>query len=50
MTAALSTPLPVRFVPRRKRPSIWVVLPVLFLVAMSLLPLAYVAIKAWEAG
>lgn len=50
MTAALSEPVPVRFVPRRKRPSVWVVLPVLFLVAMSLLPLAYVAIKAWEAG
>lgn len=50
MTAALSEPVPVRFVPSRKRPSIWVVLPVLFLVAMSLLPLAYVAIKAWEAG
>lgn len=30
MTAALSEPVPVRFVPRRKRPSIWVVLPVLF--------------------
>ncbi|GLO11791.1 iron (III)-transporter permease HitB [Pseudomonas putida] len=50
MTVALSEPAPVRFVPRRKRPSIWVVLPVLFLVAMSVLPLAYVAIKAWEAG
>ena len=50
MTAALTQPVPVRFVPRRKRPSIWVVLPVLFLVAMSLLPLLYVAIKAWEAG
>ena len=50
MTAALSEPVPVRFVPRRKRPSVWVVLPVLFLVAMSLLPLLYVAMKAWEAG
>ncbi|KTS92849.1 ABC transporter permease [Pseudomonas parafulva] len=50
MTAALIQPVPVRFVPRRKRPSIWVVLPVLFLVAMSVLPLLYVAIKAWEAG
>lgn len=50
MTAALSEPVPVRFVPRRKRPSIWVVLPVLFLVAMSVLPLLYVAMKAWEAG
>jgi iron(III) transport system permease protein len=26
------------------------VLPVLFLVAMSLLPLAYVGLKAWQAG
>lgn len=50
MTAVLSQPAPVRFVPRRKRPSIWVVLPVLLLVAMSLLPLLYVAMKAWEAG
>lgn len=50
MTAALSEPVLARFVPRRKRPSIWVVLPVLFLVAMSLLPLLYVAMKAWEAG
>lgn len=50
MTAALPEPALVRYVPRRKRPSIWVVLPVLFLVAMSLLPLLYVAIKAWEAG
>jgi iron(III) transport system permease protein len=38
------------FVPKRKRPSIWVVLPVLFLVGLSLLPLLYVGIKAWDAG
>ena len=50
MTAALPQPALARFVPRRKRPSIWVVLPVLFLVAMSLLPLLYVALKAWQAG
>lgn len=50
MTAALPQAAQARFVPRRKRPSIWVLLPVLFLVAMSLLPLLYVAMKAWEAG
>lgn len=50
MTATLPQPALARFVPRRKRPSIWVVLPVLFLVAMSLLPLLYVALKAWQAG
>ncbi|MBA2925572.1 iron ABC transporter permease [Pseudomonas sp. P7] len=36
--------------PRRKRPSIWLLLPVLFLVGLSLLPLAYVGLKAWQAG
>ena len=36
--------------PRRKRPSIWLVLPVLLLVVLSLLPLAYVGLKAWQAG
>ncbi|WP_249678115.1 ABC transporter permease [Pseudomonas abieticivorans] len=51
----MNTPLPVTllknsYVPKRKRPSIWVVLPVLFLVALSLLPLLYVGIKAWDAG
>lgn len=50
MTAALPSPALSRFVPKRKRPSVWVVLPVLFLVAMSLLPLLYVGLKAWEAG
>ena len=45
MSAALPAPALLRFVPRRKRPSIWVVLPVLFLVAMSLLPLLYVGLK-----
>ena len=50
MEAVLPAPSVARYVPRRKRPSIWVVLPVLFLVAMSLLPLLYVAMKAWEAG
>jgi len=32
MTAALPQAAQARFVPRRKRPSIWVLLPVLFLV------------------
>lgn len=50
MTAALPSPALSRFVPKRKRPSVWVVLPVLFLVTMSLLPLLYVGLKAWEAG
>ena len=36
--------------PRRKRPSIWLLLPVLLLVGLSLLPLAYVGLKAWQAG
>ena len=38
------------FTPRRKRPSIWLLLPVLLLVGLSLLPLAYVGLKAWQAG
>ena len=38
------------FSPRRKRPSIWLLLPVLFLVGLSLLPLVYVGTKAWQAG
>lgn len=33
-----------------KRPSAWLVVPVLLLVAMSLLPLAYVSIRTAEAG
>lgn len=35
---------------RHKRPSIWVLTPVLLLVGLSLLPLLYVGIKAWQAG
>ena len=50
MSAALPVQLGTVFVPRRKRPSIWVVIPVLLLVGLSLLPLAYVAAKTWEAG
>ena len=38
------------FTPRRKRPSIWLLLPVLLLVGLSLLPLVYVGLKAWQAG
>jgi iron(III) transport system permease protein len=40
------------FVPagRRTRPSIWVLVPVLLLVGLSLLPLLYVGLKAWQAG
>ena len=51
MTASLSAPATRGgYVPRRKRPSIWLMLPVLLLVVMSLLPLAYVGLKAWQAG
>ncbi|UVJ44492.1 iron ABC transporter permease [Pseudomonas sp. LS1212] len=51
MTAqACTSNLAGGFVPRRKRPSIWVVLPVLLLVGLSLLPLLYVGLKAWQAG
>ncbi|MGE8435787.1 MAG: ABC transporter permease [Pseudomonas palmensis] len=50
MEAVLPAPSVVRYVPRRKRPSIWVVLPVLLLVGLSLLPLLYVGLKAWQAG
>ncbi|PTT88808.1 iron ABC transporter permease, partial [Pseudomonas sp. HMWF005] len=51
MAASLSAPaMRGGYVPRRKRPSIWLVLPVLLLVVMSLLPLAYVGLKAWQAG
>ncbi|CAI3786801.1 hypothetical protein AHFPHNDE_00440 [Pseudomonas sp. MM227] len=35
---------------RRKRPSVWVLVPVLLLVGLSLLPLLYVGLKAWQAG
>nr|WP_296251963.1 iron ABC transporter permease [Pseudomonas sp. UBA4194] len=45
MTSTFSAALP-----RRKRPSIWVLAPVLFLVCLSLLPLLYVGLKAWQAG
>jgi len=38
------------YVPRRKRPSIWLLLPVLLLVGLSLLPLLYVGLKAWQAA
>jgi len=51
MAASLSAPAARGgYLPRRKRPSIWLVLPVLLLVVMSLLPLAYVGLKAWQAG
>ena len=38
------------FTPRRKRPSIWLLLPVMLLVGLSLLPLVYVGLKTWQAG
>ncbi|MDY1047810.1 iron ABC transporter permease [Pseudomonas coleopterorum] len=41
---------PVSTTGRRKRPSIWVLAPVLLLVGLSLLPLLYVGLKAWQAG
>jgi ABC-type Fe3+ transport system permease subunit len=51
MAASLSAPAARGgYVPKRKRPSIWLVLPVLLLVVLSLLPLAYVGVKAWQAG
>lgn len=50
MSAALPLAASAAYVPRRKRPSIWVVLPVLLLVGLSLLPLLYVGLKAWQAG
>ena len=46
----LSAAQPARFIPTRKRPSIWLLLPVLLLVGLSLLPLLYVGTKAWQAG
>ena len=48
--AMLSGAQPARFTPTRKRPSIWLLLPVLLLVGLSLLPLLYVGTKAWQAG
>ena len=51
MSASLTAPASYgQYVPWRKRPSIWLVLPVLLLVVLSLLPLAYVGLKAWQAG
>lgn len=41
---------PVSATGQRKRPSIWVLAPVLLLVGLSLLPLLYVGLKAWQAG
>ncbi|WP_407313073.1 ABC transporter permease [Pseudomonas sp. nanlin1] len=38
------------FSPRRKRPSLWVVVPVLLLVILSALPLLYVGLRTWQAG
>ena len=46
----LSAAQPARFTPTRKRPSSWLLLPVLLLVGLSLLPLLYVGTKAWQAG
>jgi iron(III) transport system permease protein len=51
MTPSLSaSPAAGAYVPRRKRPSIGLMLPVLLLVQLSLLPLLYVTTKAWQAG
>ncbi|WP_325919023.1 ABC transporter permease [Pseudomonas frederiksbergensis] len=51
MTPSLSaSPAAGAYVPRRKRPSIGLILPVLLLVLLSLLPLLYVTTKAWQAG
>ena len=46
----LSAAQPARYIPTRKKPSIWLLLPVLLLVGLSLLPLLYVGTKAWQAG
>ena len=48
--APMDTPAEPLFVPKRKRPSIWIILPVLLLVGLSLLPLLYVAIRTGETG
>jgi iron(III) transport system permease protein len=51
MTPSLSaTPAAGAYVPRRKGPSIGLLLPVMLLVLLSLLPLFYVVTKAWQAG
>ncbi|MNQ31408.1 Molybdenum transport system permease protein ModB [compost metagenome] len=51
MSASLSaTSLRSNNAPRRKRPPIGLMLPVLLLVVLSFLPLAYVGLKAWQAG
>ncbi|AZD52462.1 iron ABC transporter permease [Pseudomonas chlororaphis] len=51
MKASLPAPASrTTYVPRRKGPSIWLLLPVLLLVGLSLLPLLYVGLKAWQAG
>jgi iron(III) transport system permease protein len=51
MTPSLSASPAARvYVPRPKRPSIGLLLPVLLLVLLSLLPLFYVFTKAWQAG
>jgi hypothetical protein len=47
MSASLCATAHNGYVPRRKRPSIWLLPPVLRLVMLSLLPLAYVGLKAW---
>ena len=47
LPAALQPPI---YQPRRKRPSLWVLAPVAFLVGLSLLPLVYVGLKTWQAG
>ncbi|ALE89967.1 ABC transporter permease [Pseudomonas versuta] len=46
----LSAAQPAGFTVKRKRPSVWLLLPVLLLVGLSLLPLLYVGTKAWQAG
>ena len=46
----LSATQPARFTVKRKWPSVWLLLPVLLLVGLSLLPLLYVGTKAWQAG
>lgn len=51
MTPSLNASLAgARYIPRRKRPSIGLLLPVLLLVLLSALPLLYVIAKAWQAG
>ncbi|KAF1010608.1 MAG: Sulfate transport system permease protein CysW [Pseudomonas fluorescens] len=51
MPPSLPTPaLRGSFSPKPRRPSVWLLIPVLLLVALSLLPLAYVALRAAQAG